>query len=126
MAKILVAEDDRFLSSAYRIKLTKSGFDVQMAADGDEALQLLEASIPDIILLDLVMPGRDGFATLEAIKKDDRFKRIPVIVASNLGQKEDIDKAMGLGANDYIIKSDLSLDALIEKISGLLQAVGGQ
>lgn len=120
--KILVAEDDRFLSNAYRVKLTKAGFEVKVAGDGAEALNILQTFIPDLILLDLVMPVKDGFATLEVIKADERLKMIPVIVASNLGQKEDCDRALKLGAKDFVIKSDLSLDTLIQKIHGL---VGG-
>ena len=115
--KILVAEDDRFLVTAYRAKLTKAGFEVQIASDGDEVLATLQKFIPDIMLLDLVMPKKDGFAALEAIKKDEKLKHIPIIVASNLGQKEDLDKAKALGADDYIIKSDMSMDALVQKIN---------
>lgn len=122
MTKILVAEDDKFLGSAYRAKLTKTGFEVQIATDGEEALTALQTFTPDIILLDLVMPKKDGFATLEAIKQDAKLAAIPVIVASNLGQKEDLDRAKALGAADYIIKSDLSLDALITKILETLEA----
>lgn len=121
MTKILVAEDDKFLGSAYRAKLTKTGFEVQIATDGDEALTILKTFTPDIILLDLVMPKKDGFATLQELKALEEYKKIPVIVASNLGQKEDLDKAKALGAIDYIIKSDLSLDALISKILETLQ-----
>ena len=120
MSKVLVVEDDRFLTSAYRAKLTKSGYEVQMAGDGEEALQILQQFHPDIILLDLVMPRKDGFATLSEIKQQASLKNIPVIVASNLGQKEDIDKAMGLGATDFIIKSDLSMDDLVTKIESIL------
>lgn len=117
MIKVLVVEDDKFLGSAYRAKLTKSGFDVSFATDGQEALDVLKTVTPDIILLDLVMPRMDGFATLEAIKKDDRLKDIPVIVTSNLGQKEDLDRATALGAVGYIIKSDLTMDDLVIKIN---------
>lgn len=116
MPKILVVEDDRFLVSAYRAKLEKSGYEVQIASDGDEALAVLKNFMPDAMLLDLVMPKRDGFSTLEEIKKDERLSKIPIIVTSNLGQKEDIDKAMALGANDYIIKSDLSIEELVSKV----------
>lgn len=118
--KILVAEDDKFLSNAYRVKLTKAGFDVKLAGDGQEALDVLQTFIPDIMLLDLVMPVKDGFATLEAIKADEKLKAIPVIVASNLGQKEDCDRALALGASDFVVKSDLSLDTLIQKIHGIV------
>lgn len=118
--KILIAEDDKFLSNAYRVKLTKAGFEVKVVGDGQEALDSLQAFIPDLILLDLVMPIKDGFATLEAIKADEKLKTIPVIVASNLGQKEDCDKAFRLGAKDFVVKSDLSLDTLIQKIHSLI------
>ncbi|HSW96884.1 MAG TPA: response regulator [Candidatus Saccharimonadales bacterium] len=117
MKKILVAEDDKFLSSAYRVKLTKAGFEVQIASDGNEALNLLKTFTPDLILLDLMMPIKDGFATLQEIKANPIWQHIPVIVASNLGQKEDTEKTMKLGAKDFVIKSDLSLDELIKKIN---------
>lgn len=120
MTKVLIAEDDRFLGIAYKAKFTKNGFDVQIATDGVEALNILQTFTPDAILLDLVMPNKDGFATLEEIRKQEKLKNIPVIVASNLGQKEDLDRAMSLGATDYIIKSDYSLDAIIEKITSHL------
>jgi two-component system phosphate regulon response regulator PhoB/two-component system alkaline phosphatase synthesis response regulator PhoP len=119
MAKVLVVEDDRFLISAYRAKLSKSGFEVQLAGDGVEALAALKSFIPDVILLDLVMPRMDGFATLEAIKKQETLKNIPIIVTSNLGQKEDIDKAMQLGATDFMIKSDFSMEELIARIQSV-------
>jgi CheY-like chemotaxis protein len=121
MKKILVAEDDKFLSGAYRIKLTKLGFEVQLASDGDDALTHLQTFTPDLILLDLIMPGKDGFSTLMRLKSDERWKHIPVIVASNLGQKEDIDKSIALGATDFIIKSDTSLEQVAVKINTILQ-----
>ncbi len=119
--KILVAEDDKFLSNAYRVKFTKAGFEVKVTSDGEELLSTLPEFEPNIILLDLVMPKKDGFATLQEIKKLDKYKNIPVIVASNLGQKEDLDKAKALGANDYIVKSDMSLENLVAKIKILLK-----
>lgn len=117
MKKIIVADDDKFLANAYRVKLTKAGFDVKVARDGTEVFELLKTFIPDLIILDLVMPTKDGFTTLEELKNDAHFASIPVIVASNLGQKEDSDKALKLGAVDCIVKSDLSLDDLIQKIN---------
>lgn len=120
MKKVLIAEDDKFLGNAYRVKLIKAGFDVVIARDGQETLDALKTSIPDIIILDLVMPVMDGFTALETIKKNDTYKNIPVIVASNLGQKEDIDRALALGAKDFVVKSDLSLDTLIAKVNGLI------
>lgn len=120
MKKILVAEDDKFLSSAYRFKLTKAGFDVQVVGDGSELLTAIGNEIPDLILLDLVMPVMDGFTALENIRSNPRFKLVPIIVASNLGQKEDVDRTRELGATDFVIKSDMSLDNLISKINKLI------
>lgn len=115
--KVLVAEDDKFLSSAYKAKLTKAGFEVTMASDGDEALKALKSYKPDVILLDLIMPNKDGFVVLEEVEQNEELKKIPVIIASNLGQKEDIDKGMALGAKDFVIKSNMSLDDLVSKIN---------
>lgn len=114
--KILIAEDDKFLSNAYRVKLTKEGFDISMAQDGIEVFEKLKDFKPDVILLDLIMPRKDGFTVLEELAKSEEYNKIPVIVASNLGQKEDIDRSFSLGAKDYIIKSEMSLEELVNKI----------
>lgn len=120
MKKILVAEDDRILANTYKIKLTLEEFDVKIATDGQEALEILTSFTPDIIVLDLVMPKKDGFAVLEEIKKDPKLKSIPVIVASNLGQHEDLERAKALGAADYLIKADMSMSGLVQKIKSYL------
>lgn len=120
MKKLLIAEDDKFLSNAYRVKFTKEGFDLRMAEDGEEVMEVLKTFIPDLILLDLVMPKKNGFATLEELKKSEQFKKIPVVVASNLGQKEDLDQCLRLGAVDYIIKSETPLQNVVAKINHLL------
>lgn len=116
MTRILVAEDDEFLANAYRVKFTKSGFEVLLAADGQEALDIAHKNHPDLILLDLIMPKMDGFTVLETISRDPQLKKIPVIIASNLGQQEDIEKTKSLGAVDYIIKSDITLEDIVKKI----------
>ena len=121
MKTILVAEDDHFLSNAYRIKLVKLGFDVKIVSDGEQVLQYLhEQGAPNLLLLDLIMPVKDGFDTLREIKANDKLKKFPIIVASNLGEAEDVKKAKELGAVDYIVKSDLSLQELAEKINSYL------
>lgn len=120
MKKILIAEDDQFLVNAYQVKLTKAGFEVKIARDGQEAINTLSTFIPDLILLDIIMPVKDGFGTLKELKENPLWSKIPVIVASNLGQKEDLEKSKKLGAVDFIIKSDLSLENLITKINALL------
>jgi len=123
MKKIFVAEDDKFLASAYRLKLTKAGFDVKIVRDGQELLDLLKTDFPDLIILDIIMPVKDGFITLQELKANTLWSTIPVIVASNLGQKEDMDKAIKLGANDFFVKSDLSLQGVIQKITTLIASV---
>ena len=118
--KILVVEDDKFLARAYQVKLEKVGFDMRLAGDGEEAIQILHEFKPDVIVLDLVMPRKDGFATLSEIKANPEWKDIPVIISSSLSQKEDIDKGLSMGAKDFIIKSDISLEDLIEKIKSVI------
>ncbi|HEX8931580.1 MAG TPA: response regulator [Patescibacteria group bacterium] len=123
MNNILVIEDEKFLANAYRLKLVSEGFTVQIASDGNEAMQKLNSFIPDLIILDLIMPAKDGFAVLADIKADLRFKHIPVLIASNLSQQEDIDKAMQLGASGFIVKSEMSLENVVTKIRSLLSPV---
>ena len=121
MRKILIVEDNKFLLNDLRIKLQRAGFEIMTAVDGRQAIQVLEESIPDLILLDLVMPIKDGFAVLEELKAVEKWKSIPVLITSNLSQKEDIEKGMALGAVDYIIKGDLSINDLIAKINSILK-----
>lgn len=116
MKKVLIAEDDRFIASAYRVKLTKAGYDVLVVGDGVEAIKNARDFKPDIIILDLVMPIKDGFATLVELKKDPLLASIPILVSSNLGQKEDINRAMKLGAADYVVKGNISISDMVAKI----------
>jgi len=120
MKKIIIAEDDKFLGQAYRLKLTNSGFSVLVVNDGQQLLDQIEEFAPDLIILDLVMPVLDGFSALEKIKSNPLLKNLPVIIASNLGQKEDIDRTKALGVADFVVKSDLSLTELVDKINKLL------
>lgn len=120
--KILVVEDDAFLGGAYRIKLAKEGFEVEIATDGEEALVKLKTFTPDVILMDIIMPRKDGFATLQDIKKNDALKNIPIIMATNLGQPDDLEKAKALGANDLITKSNMSISDLVAKLKALVEA----
>jgi len=126
MKKILVVEDDIYLANAYRVKLTKAGFEVKNTSDGDEAINALQTFTPDLIILDIVMPKKDGFTTLAEIKANESWKNIPVILASNLGQKEDREKGIKLGAYDFFTKTDFSLNTLMEKINNILQTISPQ
>jgi two-component system alkaline phosphatase synthesis response regulator PhoP len=119
LKKILIAEDDNFLANAYRVKLEKAGFEVRIAVNGDQVLEIVKEFIPDLLILDLIMPVRDGFETLAALKASEKYKNLNVIISSNLGQQEDIDKAMSLGAKDFIVKSNISLHQLVEKINSI-------
>src|SRR5690349_1352980 len=96
--KVLVAEDDTYLAAAYQAMLTKEGFELKIATDGQEAMEMLATFMPDVIVLDLVMPRKDGFTALQEIKQQENLKNIPVIVASNLGQEDDFKKAKDFGA----------------------------
>lgn len=115
--KIVLAEDDRFISIAYKDGLTRAGFEVIHAADGSEAIKKIKSEKPDIILLDIIMPEKNGFEVLEEIKKDAEVKDIPVIILSNLGQDSDIKKGKELGAVDYFVKSNLSMAEVVEKVT---------
>lgn len=117
--KVLVVEDDLFITKAYKFKFEESGFHVDIAYNGEEALQILKKLTPDIIILDIIMPIKNGFEVLEQIKKDKRLSKIPVIVATNLGQEQHIIKAMQMGVSEYIVKSELSLNDLVLKIKSM-------
>ena len=113
---ILVAEDDIFISDAQRNKLAKEGFDVCIAGNGIEVLAKAREKAPDIILLDLIMPLKDGFETLKELKADAKLKNIKVIVLSNLSEAEDKKKVMDMGAIDYVVKANSSLREIVELI----------
>jgi DNA-binding response OmpR family regulator len=114
--KIVLAEDDRFISKAYSSGLTNEGFEITVAYDGNEAMVAITSAKPNLVLLDLVMPSKNGFEVLEELKLDKSLKKIPVLVLSNLGQESDIEKAKALGALDYLVKSNFSMKDVIEKV----------
>jgi DNA-binding response OmpR family regulator len=94
---VLLVEDDTFLQNIYRTKFEMEGFKVSSATSGDEGLADVKKKKPDIVLLDILLPKMDGFAILEHIKKDPEIKDIPVILLTNLGQKDDVDKGIEMG-----------------------------
>lgn len=120
--KIMVAEDDKFLVKVYQLKFDKEGFDVAIANDGMEAISLIESGyVPNIVLLDLMLPIVNGFEVLSAIKKKDKWKKVPVLILSNLGQDSDIKKAKDLGAVEYIIKSNSKINDIVDKVRQYLK-----
>ncbi len=119
--KILVVEDDELMAGLLSRKLTNAGFTVTSAFDGESGLKNIEKEIPDIILLDLILPGINGFDFLSRVKKDEKTKNVPVIILSNLGSREEIQKGLEQGADDYLIKANVLIDEVISKISALVQ-----
>ena len=118
--KILIVEDDKFLRELIATKLEKEEYQILEAIDGEKGLETVKKEKPDLILLDLILPGLDGFGVLAAVKEDPVLSQIPVIILSNLGQKEDIEKALKLGAADYLIKAHHTPGEIIAKIKGIL------
>jgi len=114
--KILIIEDDKFLAKMLIRTLESHGYEIVVASNGKEGLMKASQGDADLILLDIMLPDIDGFDLLETIKKDDKAKKTPVIIMSNLGQPEDIQQGRSLGAVDYLVKSDLSLDEVVEKV----------
>ena len=119
--KILIIEDDKFLRELMVRKLVNDGYEVIEATNGEEGVRTAKAEKPDLILLDLILPGIDGFESLTRIRKDQEIANIPVIILSNLGQKEDIEKGLKLGATDYLIKAHFAPGEIAEKIASILK-----
>jgi two-component system, OmpR family, phosphate regulon response regulator PhoB len=118
---ILLAEDDRFLRRACETKLKQAGFTVRVAVDGEEALTMAREQSPDLLLLDLLMPRRDGLSVLATLRGDPKTREIPVVIMSNSSKDLERQKAASLGVVDYWIKSNLSLQELCDRVSQLLQ-----
>jgi len=120
MAKILVVEDDKFLRELIVQKLLKEGYTTTEAIDGEEGLKMIKEEKPDMVLLDIILPGIDGFEVLKRAKEDEEIKDIPVIILSNLGQQEDVDKGVELGAKDYLVKAEFTPGEIVEKVRAIL------
>ncbi|MCX6759022.1 MAG: response regulator [Candidatus Nealsonbacteria bacterium] len=118
---ILIIEDDRFLRELIARKLIKEDFNISEAIDGEEGIKKIKEEKPDLVLLDLILPGIDGFEVLSKMKEDPSIIRIPVIILSNLGQREDVERGLKLGAVDYLIKAHFTPGEIIEKIKLVLK-----
>ncbi|MBP6889687.1 MAG: response regulator [Candidatus Moranbacteria bacterium] len=113
---VLIVEDDPFYSSIYKTKVEKEGISSVLVHDGEAALKAIREKRPAVIVLDLIMPGKDGFQVLEELKASGLLKDIVVLVLSNLSQNEDIKRVMDLGATEYLIKSNVPLQEVVAKI----------
>jgi len=118
---ILLVEDDTFLAGMYVTKLELEGFRVFLASDGEQAIILAKKEIPSLILLDIVLPKKSGFEVLAEVKKNISTKNIPVILLTNLGQKEDVQKGLKLGATDYLIKAHFMPSEVVAKVKRLVK-----
>ena len=121
LARILIIEDDQFLRDLMERKLIKEGFDVETAIDGEAGLQKIKSGKPDLVLLDVILPGLDGFSILEKVKADATLANIPIILLTNLGQRDDVEKGSRLGAVGYLVKAHFTPGDIVEKVKSVLR-----
>ena len=119
--KIVIVEDDKFLGGLVSKKLTEEGCEVSHVENGELAQSAIEVVTPDLIFLDLLLPGVSGFDVLSELKKNDRTKNIPVIVLSNLGERDEIKKGLDLGATSFLIKASMTVDSIVSEASRILR-----
>ena len=117
--RLLLAEDEKAIAKALQLKLNLSGFDVELAGNGEDALTLMKEKKFDLLLLDIMMPKMDGFTVMEEMKK--KKNKTPIIVLSNLSQEDDAKRAKDLGAADFFIKSNTPLNEIVSKIEKFLK-----
>jgi len=120
MKTILLVEDDPFLIDIYKNKLSKAGFEIDVAEEGETALRKIKEKKPDLVLLDIVLPGTDGWEILKKIRTEMGFKDLKVLILSNLSQKEEVEKGMELGATKYLIKAHYTPSEVVKEIKKLL------
>ena len=118
---ILFVEDEAALQKVFTDALTKDGFQVISALDGEVGVELAQAKKPDLILLDLILPKKDGFAVLEELKNNPNTAQIPVIVLTNLEGSSDVERAISMGAASYLVKANYKLDEVVAKIKEILE-----
>jgi len=114
--KILIVEEDRFLRKIYKNKLTSAGFEFIEATNGEEGLNKIIFEKPDLVLLDLILPRKNGFDVLIGMKRNNETKDIPVIILSNLSQESDVRRGLSLGAQDYLVKPETTLSEVVDKV----------
>jgi DNA-binding response OmpR family regulator len=117
---ILIVEDDLFLGEIYQKKFEMEGFKVSMANNGEKAVTDIKKKMPDIVLLDILLPKLDGFSVLEQVKADQTTKEIPIILLTNLGQQDDVQRGLEKGAADYLIKTHFKPSEVVDKVRKVL------
>ncbi len=118
--KIVLVDDEPFATIAYTDALTHAGYAVSVARDGEEAIPLIKKVMPDIVVLDIIMPHKDGLTVLKELKAVPELKAIPVLMVSNLSQPSNVEEAKKYGAVDFVVKTDIALHELVEKIGELI------
>lgn len=121
MAKILIVEEDKFLRELAANKIREAGYEMVEAANGQQGVEKAQQEKPNLILLDIVLPELDGYEVLRQLKEQEATKEIPVVMLSNLGGKEDVEKALSLGAADYLVKAHVTPEEIVEKIGKVLR-----
>lgn len=121
MEKIVFIEDERTLQKMLGEALSSAGFSVVTANDGETGLALVGKELPDLVLLDLILPKMDGFSVLQALKNDEKTKNIPVMVLTNLETAEDVEKVIALGATTYLVKANYDLPDIVAKVKDVLK-----
>lgn len=114
--KVLLIEDEEMLANMYEVKFKNEGFDLFKALDGAEGLKLAKTEKPDFILLDIIMPKMDGFSVLKSLKEDPDTQNIPVLLLTNLGQEEDIERGKKLGAVGYLVKANITPAEVVNEV----------
>lgn len=120
MAKILFVEDEASLQKTVGEVLEQEGFEVLRALDGETGLQLAKTQNPDLILLDLILPKKDGFQVIKELKEDPATSGLKIIVLTNLGGSSDVERAISLGATNYLVKADYEIEEVVQKIKEFL------
>lgn len=120
MAKILIVEDDAILQKSLKEYLSSEGFEIMCASDGEEGVQKAVSEKPDLILLDIILPKKDGYEVLQEVKANPEISYIPVVLLTNLDGIADVEKALELGATTYLVKADYKLEEVTEKIKEIL------
>lgn len=121
MKQILLIEDDPFLIEIYATKLKEAGYSVSVAEDGDQGLRVIKQKRPDLVLLDVVLPNFNGWEILRKIKRNNKLKDLKVVVLSNLGEKEEIEKGLKLGATKYLVKAHYTPSEVVKEIKKILK-----
>ena len=121
MKSILLVEDDPFLVEIYTTKFKEAGFSVAVATDGKESLKKMKEKVPDLLLLDIVLPDLNGWEVLGEIKKDDKLNNLKIVILSNLGEKDEVEKGLKLGVKKYLVKARYTPSEVVEEVKKILK-----